>query len=69
MKLIVNNFLVVAFFLSGVLVNAQPPCPGCPPEPPDLPINENLIFLVLIGLSLGLYSIYKYKLKTKKASV
>lgn len=55
--------------LFSTIVNAQPgpPCtgPNCPPGPPELPIDDNLIILLLLGISFGMYSIYKYKIKTK----
>lgn len=65
MKILINKFLIVVLFFFSAIVNAQPPCPGCPPGPPDVPIDDNLIVLLLIGLSFGVYTIYKYKLKTK----
>jgi len=68
MKLIVNKILIVAFFLFGAYASAQPCPPGnpdCPPGPPELPINSNLIVLLIAGICFGLYTIYKHKFKTK----
>jgi len=67
MKIILNKFLIVVLFLFGAVVNAQPPCPGgdCPPVGPELPIDDNLIILLILGISFGIYSIHRYKIKTK----
>lgn len=70
MKIILNKFLIVVLFLFSAVVNAQDlpvPCtgPNCPPVAPDLPIDDNLIILLLIGILFGIYSIHKYKIKTK----
>ncbi|MCV9932099.1 hypothetical protein OIU80_07375 [Flavobacterium sp. LS1R47] len=50
-----------------------PPAPpvrqgvGIPPPPgdPPLPIDENLVFLLIAALSFGIYRIYEYRLKQK----
>ena len=69
MKIILNGFLIVVLLLFSAVVSAQPPVPcngpDCPPPPPFLPIDNGLIILLLVGVSFGIYSIHKYKLKTK----
>ncbi|MDR7209685.1 hypothetical protein [Flavobacterium piscis] len=66
MKIMANKFLIIVVFLLSTVVNAQdPPCPSCPPGPPELPIDDNLVILLIVGASFGMYAIYKYKLKTK----
>ena len=36
-----------------------------PPGPPGLPIDENIIALILISLVFGIYIIYNHNVKTK----
>ena len=60
--------LLLLFFLSMVTtVSAAPgdPPPPTPPPPPGLPIDNGLIFLIVIGLLYGLYKVRKYKLHLK----
>ncbi|QLC67188.1 hypothetical protein LPB248_13025 [Flavobacterium sp. LPB0248] len=73
MKNLKAPFLVIALLLLNVsLVTAQDlPDPGCdePPcggQPPDFPINQNISFLLLGSVALGVIVIYKNQ--TKKAS-
>jgi hypothetical protein len=42
-----------------------PPTPGPPPPPPGLPIDENIMILVVIALLFGIYIIYKHSVKRK----
>ena len=64
MKIMVNRFLIVVLFLFSALdVVAGPPPPT--PTPPEVPINDNLIILIIIALFFGIRAIYKHKLKTK----
>ena len=72
MKIIVNKFLIIVLFLFGTLLKLQAgppsPCPGgnpCPPSTPKVPIDDNLIVLLIIGLFFGIRAIYKHRLKTK----
>ena len=46
----------------GVAVTFGGPAPV---PPPGLPIDENIIVLILISLIFGIYIIYNHKLKTK----
>lgn len=40
-----------------------PPSPNdTPPPPPGTPIDENILFLFLVGFIVGLYKIRKYRL-------
>lgn len=67
MKMIFKKFLMVVLFLCSVFVYADDPLPEPedPPNPPALPIDENLMFLLIAGVVFGIYAIYRYKLKTK----
>lgn len=69
MKIMINKFLIVVLFLLGAVFKLQagPPCPGgpCPPTGPAVPIDDNLIVLLVIGLFFGIRAIYKHRLKTK----
>ena len=69
MKIILNKFVIVVLVLFTSVANAQqnPPCPSgdCPPVGPELPIDDNLIILLILGISFGIYSIHRYKIKTK----
>jgi hypothetical protein len=71
MKTFRNRFLLtLAFALSCIGVFAQgppepPPEPTSVPPPVGLPIDSNIIFLLIIALLFGIYVIYKDRLKTK----
>ncbi|OCB77348.1 hypothetical protein LPBF_04995 [Flavobacterium crassostreae] len=77
-KIFKNNYLLLAFAVIslGVFAAPEPPPPGVkgssafppPPPPPGLPINKELVFLLVAGVALGKYTTYKY-IKTKKTSV
>ena len=76
MKTIVNAFFIVIAFLLGIVdtvAKNNPPVPnpngrvtndGGPPTPP-VPIDENLSFLFVIALLLGIYIVYNHKFKTQ----
>jgi hypothetical protein len=70
MKTIVDRFFILIVTLLGVM-NAfaapSPPMPGAkrPPPPPGLPIDENILFLLIIAIVFGIYIICKHQLKTK----
>ncbi|NGY36453.1 hypothetical protein FQU23_002890 [Flavobacterium sp. XN-5] len=38
---------------------------GPGPPPPGLPIDENILILIIIALLFGIYIIYNHRLKTK----
>ena len=67
MEIIFRKFLMVVLFLFSIGLYAQeePPEPEDPPVPPPLPIDENLMLLLIAGVLFGVYVIYKYKFKTK----
>ncbi|MBZ4043492.1 hypothetical protein [Flavobacterium hibisci] len=63
---VINKITTVIFVLFGALgAFAQPPSPDGP-EPPPSPIDGvGLLMLAFAAISLGIYVIYKHKLKTK----
>jgi len=77
-KIVILSLLTTSFF-SGVQLYAQenggnnPPAPSfgpTPPPPPDgmIPIDDNLYLLVLAGITLGVYYIYRNRKIKKKAA-
>lgn len=77
MKIGQNKLFLLIAFLSGVFVSwakfslRNPPAPASPmrgPSPPDgLPIDENILILVIVASLFGIYTIYKHRLKKAKA--
>lgn len=73
-KTILLAFLITLINVSSVLADVTPPSPGSTsktaaiPPPPDTPINESLVLLLICGLSFGIHTIYRYNLN-KKASM
>lgn len=71
MKKLQAPFLLIALVLLNVSVAfaQDPPDPDSPgvPVTPGIPINENIVFLSIAGVALGITVLYKNKIK--KASV
>ena len=74
-KTILLAFLIALINVSSVLAYGTPPAPtstyrsaAIPPPPPEGPINEYLVLLLICGLSFGIHTIYRYNLN-KKASI
>lgn len=68
MRIVSNKYFVLIVFLFGSMgIVAQGPSgPKFPPPPGEiLPIDDNLYVLLGGALLLGVYVIYKNKLKTK----
>lgn len=69
MKRIKKNTIAIFVLFSNLSVFAQttPPDPGGPgPLEPPVPIDgSGLLMLILMAFLLGIYVIYKHKLKTK----
>lgn len=75
MKIGQNKLFLLIAFLSGVFVSwakfssRTPPAPASPmrtPPPPDgLPIDENLLILIIVALFFGFFTIYKHRAKVK----
>lgn len=70
MKTIVSRFFILIVTLFGVMdafAAPYPPAPGAkrPPPPPGLPIDENILFLLIMAILFGIYIIGKHQLKTK----
>ena len=77
MKMISKIAIVFLLGIVNVFAASAPPTPASTaksagvsgPDPqPDLPIDSNLLFLVIAALLLGIYVIYKHRLN-RKASV
>lgn len=69
MKIIPKKiFLVVVFILTVSSVFAADPPDPTPPPPPGLPIDGGLLILLVAGVLLGSYTIYK-NTRYKKTSV
>jgi hypothetical protein len=69
MKTSVNkSFVLVIYMLSLVNVYAQAPPPPPPPGPlaGEVPIDENLLALLIIAIVFGMYTIYSQSIKAKK---
>ncbi len=69
MKKLQAPYLIIALVLLNVSVASAQVTPPPPPVPPPagLPIDENIIFLMIAGTALGIAVLYKNKIK--KASV
>ena len=55
---------------AGTVPGSGPPSPTGkkPPPPPGLPIDDNIIGLVVVALLFGFYVIYIHSLKTKAST-
>lgn len=72
-KTILLVFFVALIDVSNVFAAEEPPKPNAkaadgPPVVIDGPIDQNIMFLLICGLFLGMYSIYRYNVN-KKASM
>ncbi|WP_316635790.1 hypothetical protein [uncultured Flavobacterium sp.] len=70
MKVIRIIFLVFFLVFANVFIAHADPPPGPPTNPnpgDDLPIDQNIVFLMMAGLALG--TVFIYRNKTKKASM
>jgi hypothetical protein len=75
MKVVSDKFFLLLVFLLGTMYAFAgnpdgPPVPSPtgkkkPPPPPGLPIDENIMILVVIALLFGIYIIYKQSVKRK----
>lgn len=62
----IKKITIIIFGLFGNLsVFAQPPSPEGPMEPPAPIDGSGLLMLALAAILLGIYVIYKHKLKAK----
>lgn len=62
-----KTFASILFVLISFVCSAQgPPCPGCPPSGPQglqLPIDNGVITLLIVGAIFGVYKIYRLRKK------
>jgi hypothetical protein len=72
MKMISKITIVFLFGIVKVFAEpvTAPPAPVSTAKnagitPPDTPIDNNLLLLVIVALLLGIYVIYKYRLNAK----
>ncbi|MBV7269065.1 hypothetical protein [Winogradskyella luteola] len=61
----IKIFASTIFFFLGLISMAQgsTPPPPMPPPPPGLPIDNGIILLFFLALSLGIYKAYKFSRK------
>jgi len=62
MKAQLKTILISSIFMLFSIVsyaqdNIDPPPPPRPPGPPGLPIDQNILWLLIVGLIYGAYSI------------
>lgn len=66
MKILTNNILLYIFIMlisiNGYADDPPEPCDGCPPVE-TAPIDENIILLVIAGITFGIYIIHKQNKK------
>jgi hypothetical protein len=72
MKFFKSVFFTLMIFVLGMInafaANPAPPSPvgrRRPPPPPGLPIDENILTMMLVALLFGIYIIYNFKIKQK----
>jgi hypothetical protein len=74
MRIIVNKFFVILIYLLGMSTafagpNPPPPNNGKkPPPPPGLPLDENILILLILAILFGIFILYNHKLKTKNSN-
>jgi hypothetical protein len=60
--------IFVLGMINAFAANPAPPSPvgrRRPPPPPGLPIDENILTMMLVALLFGIYIIYNFKIKQK----
>jgi hypothetical protein len=62
MKAQLKTILISSIFMLFSIVsyaqdNIDPPPPPAPPNPPGFPIDQNILWLLIVGLIFGAYSI------------
>ncbi len=62
-KKIILSLLATALCFSVYAQQNPPPPPD--PGPPGLPINDNILILLLVGLIYGVYILKRFKFQTK----
>ena len=63
-----NLILSLLAGLTTFFTYAAPPVgppPPTPPPPPGLPIDGNILLLVVVAMAYGFYSLKKFKLQSK----
>ena len=70
MKIIANRFYITLIYLLGISIafaKPSPPAPNyrVPPAPPGTPIDDNILFFLLIAVLFGIYIIYKQNINIK----
>jgi len=59
---------MINFIKALLIIGPPPPAPG-PPGPPGVPIDNGIIFLLLAGIALGIYTVIIKKKTALKAKV
>lgn len=68
MKIIQNKYILIGFLMTGFtsLADTNPPAPASTPVGPGLPIDNNIYFLLLIGVVFSFLFLKKYSISNKK---
>jgi uncharacterized protein YneF (UPF0154 family) len=79
MKSILRKVFIVIFILLGEFVVFAKPHPPAPvkktaattsiPPPPGVSIDDSILFLLILGLFMGMYVVCKYQLKNKSSNL
>ncbi len=65
-----SKFYTIVALLLPVMLIAQPtppPNPGLPPGDDDVPIDNAIIWLLVLGVAFGVYTVFKQYRKTVKS--
>ncbi|MRX39537.1 hypothetical protein GJU43_09640 [Flavobacterium sp. LC2016-23] len=62
------TLISVSSVIAGTNTPPKPMAKAAAPKPPDVPIDQSLLLLVMAALLFGTYTLYQYNLK-RKASV
>ena len=65
-----NKFFIILALLLPVVLMAQPSPPNGPFNPPgddDVPIDNAIVWLLVLGVAFGVYTVFKQYKKTVKS--
>jgi len=55
--ILISSVFILFSIVSYAQDNIDPPPPPGPPGPPGIPIDQNILWLLIVGLIFGAYSI------------